>query len=267
MKTAYTEWRDLESAAGKQLLFITGSISMGKSGNLYTTAARQSLDAAGVESEWWDAKQLTKRFPQFRLTDDMDILWQKDTGFLYTSECVLTHLHLAEHHGADVRENASVTRIDWKSEIPIVRTKDSQFLGKRVVVTAGAWTSSLLTELNLPLTVTKQQVCYYKPTDAALFQPDRFPVFTEITTGGEFMYGIPYFGKNGVKVARHGMGNPVSPDTCNRTPDSDYIERMDTYLSKRIPILVKLHNPKFASTPKHQTRILLLTRTQTALIC
>ena len=239
MKTAYTEWRDLESAAGKQLLFITGSISMGRSGNLYTTAARQSLDAAGVESEWWDAKQLTKRFPQFRLTDDMDILWQKDTGFLYTSECVLTHLHLAEHHGADVRENASVTRIDWKSEIPIVRTKDSQFLGKRVVVTAGAWTSSLLTELNLPLTVTKQQVCYYKPTDAALFQPDRFPVFTEITTGGEFMYGIPYFGKNGVKVARHGMGNPVSPDTCNRTPDSDYIKRMDTYLSKRIPNLGK----------------------------
>ena len=239
MKTAYTEWRDLESAAGKQLLSITGSISMGRSGNLYTTAARQSLDAAGVESEWWDAKQLTTRFPQFRLTDDMDILWQKDTGFLYTSECVLTHLHLAEHHGADVHENASVTRIDWKSEIPIVRTKDSQFLGKRVVVTAGAWTSSLLTELNLPLTVTKQQVCYYKPTDAVLFQPGQFPVFTETTTGGEFMYGIPYFGKNGVKVARHGMGNPVSPDTCNRTPDSDYIERMDTYLSKRIPNLGK----------------------------
>ena len=31
-------------------------------------AARQSLDAAGVESEWWDAAELTERFPQFRVS-------------------------------------------------------------------------------------------------------------------------------------------------------------------------------------------------------
>lgn len=52
MKTAYTEWRALESASGKQLLFITGSVSLGKSGNQYVSSVRQSLDAAGVESEW-----------------------------------------------------------------------------------------------------------------------------------------------------------------------------------------------------------------------
>ncbi len=238
MKTAYAEWRDLEAVSGKRLLFITGSVSLGKSGNQYTTAVRQSLDAAGVASEWWDAKQLTERFSQFRVSNDMDILWQKDTGFLYASECVLTHLQLAEQHGTEIQEKTPVGRIDWQADVPTVYTEDNQFRGKKVVVTAGAWTTSLLKELNLPLTVTKQQVCYYIPTIAAeRFLPNQFPVFTEITTDNEFMYGIPFFHKKGVKVARHGMGQTVSPNACNRTPDSDYIERMDTYLSERIPEL------------------------------
>jgi len=238
MKTAYSEWRDLESVSGKQLLSITGSVNLGESGNPYMISVRQSLDAAGVESECWDAKQLTERFSQFRVSNDMDILWQKDTGFLYASECVLTHLQLAEKRGADVREKTPVIRIDWQADVPTVHTKDNQFHGRKVIVTAGAWTSSLLTELNLPLTVTKQQVCYYIPTIAAArFQPNQFPVFTEITTDNEFMYGIPFFNKKGVKVARHGMGQNVLPDTCNRTPDSDYIQRMDTYLHERIPEL------------------------------
>ena len=237
MKTAYAEWRDLESASGKQLLFITGSVNLGKSGNQYTTAVRQSLDAVGVESEWWDAKQLTERFSQFRVSNDMDILWQKDTGFLYASECVLTHLQLAEQHGAKVYENTPVIRIESQEDIPAVYIENGQFRGRKVVVTAGAWTSSLLKKLNLSLTVTKQQVCYYKPSDIVMFEPNRFPVFTEITSENEFMYGMPYFGRNGVKVARHGMGQAVSPDTCNRMPDSDYIQRMDTYLGKRVPEL------------------------------
>lgn len=239
MKTAYAEWRNLEAASGKQLLFITGSVSLGESGNRYVSDVRKSLDAAGVKSEWWSVDQFVKWFPQFRVKDNMDILWQKDTGFLYASECVSTHLKLAEQHGADVREKSTVTNIDWQTDIPTVYTENSKYQGRKVVVTAGAWTSSLLAELNLPLTVTKQQVCYYKPTESIQFQPDQFPVFTEITTDGMFIYGMPYFGANGAKVARHGMGESVSPDTCNRTPERAYINLIDTYVSNRIPKLGK----------------------------
>ena len=238
MKTAYSEWRDLESASGKQLLFITGSISLGKNGNQYTTAVRQSLDAAGVESEWWDTEQLAKRFPQFRVSNDMDILWQKDTGFLYASECVLTHLQLAEQHGAKIREEFRVTHIDWEMDVPTVYAEDSEFYGRKIVITAGAWTNVLLAEIDFPLKVTRQQVCYYQSLDP-LFQPNQFPVFTEITVGGEFLYGVPYFGKNGLKVARHGKGRYVFADRCNREPDADYIDRIDAYVQKRIPRLGK----------------------------
>ncbi len=239
MKTAYAEWRSLESASGKSLLFITGSVGIGAKGNPYGRAARESLDAAGVESEWWDAAELAERFPQFRVTNDMDILWQKDTGFLRAAECVSTHLQLAEQHGAKVREETAVTDIDWQADVPTVQTEDGQFHGKKVVVTAGAWAGTLLAELDLPLTVTKQQVCYYQPADIERFQPARFPVFTESTPEGEFIYGIPAFGRNGLKIARHGRGQIISADTPERTPDADYIAHIDAYVQERMPELGK----------------------------
>ena len=243
MKTAYREWSELEAVSKKQVLFTTGSVNLGERGNPYVQSIKKILDAAGVECEWWEQAQLSERFPQFSVSDDMDILWQKDTGFLYASECVLTHLQLAEQHGATVLENTRVNHIDWKidwqASFPTVYTEGKQFQGRKIVVTAGAWTSYLLRELNLPLSVTKQQVCYYRPTGTALFQPNQFPVFTEITKSGEFLYGIPYFGENGVKVARHGLGANVLPDTCDRTPDADYIQRMDRYVAERIPTLGK----------------------------
>ncbi len=243
MKTAYAEWRDLESASGKSLLFITGSVGIGAKGNPYGRATRQSLDAAGVESEWWDAAQLGKRFSQFRLTGDMEILWQKDTGFLRAAECVSTHLQLAEQYGAEIQENTKVTNVDWQTDVPTVRTENSQFRGRKVIVTAGAWAGTLLAELDLPLTVTKQQVCYYQPTDSKLFQPNRFPVFTEVTPDGEFIYAIPAFGaydKGGrVKIARHGRGQVISADTPERTPDAVYIAHIDAYVQERLPELGK----------------------------
>ena len=239
MKTAYTEWHALESVSGKPLLFITGSVSIGTKGNPYGRAARKSLDAAGVESEWWSATQLAKHFPQLRVSNNMDILWQKDTGFLHAAECVSTHLQLAEQHGASVQEETTVTGIDWQADVPTVQTENGQFHGRKVVVTAGAWAGNLLAELNLPLTVTKQQVCYYQPTDTDRFQPDRFPVFTEATPDGEFLYGTPAFGRNGLKMARHGRGQITSPDTCERTPDADYIAHIDAYVQERIPELGK----------------------------
>ena len=239
MKTAYAEWQDLESVSGKLLLFITGSVGIGAKGNPYGRATRQSLDAAGVESEWWDAAQLAERFPQFRLTDDMEILYQKDTGFLRAAECVSTHLQLAERHGAEIREETKVTSIDWQTDVPTVQTEDSHFRGRKVIVTAGAWAGTLLAELDLPLTVTKQQVCYYQPTDGKRFQPDRFPVFTEVTPDGEFIYAVPAFGEHGLKIARHGRGQIISPDTPERTPDADYIAHIDAYVQERLPELGK----------------------------
>ncbi|RKU27060.1 N-methyl-L-tryptophan oxidase [Candidatus Poribacteria bacterium] len=252
MKTAYDEWRSLEQASGRSLLYISGSVNLGEKGNQYAQTIRRSLDMAGVEYEEWDKLQLRERFPQFNVSGNMDILWQQDTGFLHANKCVSTHLQMAEKLGARIQENTEVTRIDWQVDIPTVYTKENKFRARKIVITAGAWTSYLVRELDLPLTVTKQQVCYYRPTDTESFQPNRFPVFTEVTSESEFMYGMPYFGEKGVKVARHGMGKTILPDSSDRSPDSEYIDHMDKYLMARIPELGKAYHAEvclYTETP------------------
>ncbi len=234
MKSAYAEWRKLEAASGKKLLYDTGGITIAPKEHDYIIGLRNSLEAAGVESEWWDRRQVSQRFPQFEIDDNVCVLWQADTGFLYASECVSTHLQLAESHGAEIRENTCVSNIDWQRSVAQVIANGESFKGINVIVTAGPWTTSILSTLELPLTVTRQQVVYFRPTDVNLFQPGRFPVFIEISQG-EFIYGIPIFKFGGVKAARHGLGETVSPDKCDRNPSADYIEHLHAYLKARIP--------------------------------
>ena len=235
MQAAYAEWRALEMLVHQQLLFISGGITFAPPAHPKLTATWDSLQAAGVAAERWDAAQLARRFPQFNVPQDTAIIWQRESGLLHASACIAAHLQLAQQHGAEVRTDTPVTRLDWQDEQVSVHTEGEVLWADKVVVTAGAWTGQLLAELNLPLTVTRQQVVYYQPADPVKFSADNFPTLIELTQENEFYYGIPFFGNEGLKLARHGGGAQVTPDTCNRTPDEDYIERLDRRMRTLIP--------------------------------
>ncbi len=235
MKSAYPEWRRLEEAAGKKLLFITGGVVLAPAGHEFTLERRELLEQAGIESEWWDPERLEERFPQFRVEDDTRVLWQKDTGFLLASACVATHLELAAAHGAEIREEMPVSHIHWQGDPLEVAAGGERFRAHKVISTAGAWTGGLLRDLELPLQVTRQQIVHYRPVDPVQFQPGRFPVFADVTWG-ETMYGFPLFEIEGVKVARDGLGlDAVEIDDAERTPDQDYIQHLRRFMRERIP--------------------------------
>ena len=244
MQAAYTEWQSLQRLAGKQLLYVTGSVSFSHDGQ-HERSMRAALDAVGVASEWWDAAQLQQRFPPLRVPKATQFLWQKDTGFLHASACIDTHLQLAAQHQATIYPQSRVTSINWQDDLPSVTTPEGHFYGKKIIVTAGAWTGTLLAELHLPLTVTEQQVCYYQPQAAELFHYQHFPVFSEATADGGFFYGIPAFGAfaagRGVKVGYHSTGKPLAgdetPESRVRRPDRAFTNRLDSYLHTRLPAL------------------------------
>ena len=244
MQVAYAEWRSLQDAAGKQLLYVTGSISFSHDGQ-HERSMRAALDSVGVASEWWDAALLQQKFPPLHVPKATQFLWQKDTGFLHASACIATHLQLAAQHQATISPQSRVTHINWQDDTPSVTTADGHFYGKKIIVTAGAWTSKLLAELHLPLTATQQQVCYYQPQTAEQFHYQNFPVFSEATADGGFFYGIPAFGSfaagRGFKVGYHSPGQPLASDDTlesrERRPDRAFTNRVNTYLQTRLPAL------------------------------
>ena len=237
MKSSYACWRDLERESGRELLFTTGSVTVAPVGHEYVINTRASLDAAGIESELLDKQEMASRLPQFRIEPHtMIALWQKDGGFLHASECISAHLDMAKNQGAEIRENTEVMTVDWKASSPVVVCKDKRYEGKKVVATVGPWTKQLLPELDLPLTVTRQQVVYFTPKDKAGFLPSEFPVFIDVTRPTSF-YGVADFEEKGVKVGvdGHGKDFETTLDSCSRTPDPPYVDFVHDFVAERMP--------------------------------
>jgi len=243
-QAAYPLWRALEHDSHTDLLFQTGGLDYALPGTPTFEATRATLTALGIEFEQLDRVTITERFPQFQLPDDIVGIYQRDSGILDASRCVATLAAEARRHGADVRENEPARQLSAAGAGVEVRSDTATYLADRLVVTAGAWARPLLRQLglDLPLTVTREQVAFFAPrtADAGLgdpdqFAPGRFPIFIHHVIEGPSAYGFPAFGLPGVKVAFHQGGPVIAPESEERAADASITAALHDYLSRWIP--------------------------------
>jgi sarcosine oxidase len=87
--------------------------------------------------------------------------------------------------------------------------------------------------MQLPLTVTQEQVTYFASSRLADFQPDRFPIW--IWMDDPCFYGFPAFGEAGPKVGQDAGGQEVTADTRTFEPDQAALKRVQEFLARYIP--------------------------------
>jgi sarcosine oxidase len=115
-----------------------------------------------------------------------------------------------------VRTGERVLAIEDVGHCVRVRTERRMLEATRVIVTAGAWTASLLPELPLPLQATRQVLLWIRPTQPELFRAGWFPVFLIESEDG-IHYGFPLHGDDLLKVAKHHhCGEPADPENYQR---------------------------------------------------
>jgi sarcosine oxidase len=103
------------------------------------------------------------------------------------------------------------------------------------VLSPGAWAPQLLTDLGLPLEVTRQVMFWFEPK---LFSPEQFPIFIWEPEDGEMFYGIPDGLHGGVKVAFHHAGGVLTtPETIDREVRDVEISRIQERLATSLPDL------------------------------
>jgi glycine/D-amino acid oxidase-like deaminating enzyme len=109
--------------------------------------------------------------------------------------------------------------------------------GDLVVMAVGAWTPYLLPFTKKFFRATGQPVFHLQPSEPELFAPERFPVFgAEITTTG--YYGFPINRDGVVKIANHGAGREMSPDSPERVVTSEEEKNLREFLASTFPSLV-----------------------------
>jgi sarcosine oxidase len=93
-------------------------------------------------------------------------------------------------------------------------------------------------DLDLPLTVTKEQLAFFRPPDPSLFMPDRFPLFIQRFPGTTMLgSGFPIFAHDGVKMMLDRIGPAVDPAGPEREIDLPRLNRLRAYVHDVLPSL------------------------------
>ncbi len=214
VQRAYGQWRDLEARSRQQLLEITGGLWMGALDSPIVAGARLSAERHGLRHELLDSSEIHRRYPAFRIADDVWGLFEPNAGILKPEACVQAQCQQAEALGARLRFGERVLR--WQADGTGVRveTADLSFTADRLVIAAGPWAAKVLADINLPMEAHRVYYLHCEPD-----QPERFatlPLWLIDWAPGVFYYGVPHRAGEGVKFGLHRASSACDPDIVDR---------------------------------------------------
>jgi sarcosine oxidase len=234
---AYAAWAELEAESGDRVVIPTGGIDLYPEGAYgFMDDYTGSLDAVGVGYEWMDAGEAMRRWPQWRLGDDVRVMYQEASAIAAAARANAAHRRVAVEHGATLLDHARVTSVRDLGGGYEVGTDDGRaFEAERLIVTADAWTNEVLAHfgVRLNLTVTQEEVAYYAAADVEAFRPGRFPLW--IWMGEPSYYGLPVFGEEGPKIGWDAGGPEVTGDTRTFEQPAGYTAALDAFMREHLP--------------------------------
>jgi len=235
LERAYPAWRRLERDSGRELLRITGGLSLGPAGCQLTGGARASAQQHGLDWEALSRSEVERRFPAFRLAENTEGIYDPQAGVLAPEAALEAFQDVARRAGADLRFGEAVT--EWSS-LPggvAVRTeRGASFAAANLVLTAGGWLPGLAAGLALPLLAERAVQHWFLPREPAPFAPDRFPIFVWEYADESIWYGCPDLGE-GIKVALHYQGEQSAVEGVRREVDDREVAGMAALLDRFLP--------------------------------
>jgi sarcosine oxidase len=237
---AYELWERLERDTGQELMTLTGGLMIGRRGSELVSGSVRSAEEHGLPYELLDADEIRERFPPFSPDPETVALYEKKAGFVRPEETVRAHLDRAEALGADLRFEEPVVSWEASEDGVRVETQGGSYEAERLVITPGAWAPQLLADLDLPLEVERQVMCWFEPKNGREpFLPDRFPIYIWEPDDGNWFYGFPsQDGDRGVKAAFYRAGGvPTTPEAIDREVYQEEVDFIRGYLAEYVPDL------------------------------
>ena len=221
VQRAYKLWRNLEQESGVPLYTMTGGIYIGLPGSEIVTGVLRSAREHHLSCDLLTASEVMSRFPGFRVPEPMVGVYEPNSGVLDAQACVEAHLDLAARSGADIHHSEPVLRWSPDGDGTRVETASATYTAAKLVIAAGPWTSGLLADLSLPLTVWRVVIAYFDPVGPQ-FDAGVFPFYLLEVPEGTY-YGLPNLPGQGLKAGRHDAGEVSTPQSIRRTVDASEV--------------------------------------------
>ena len=254
VKEAYNLWNELEAASGKKLFLKTGGVILGAADAAMVKGAQLSAETHGVAYDYLNSKGIQQRFPALQPKEDTVAVVEENAGILFPEKCIEANLEQAGNKGATLLYNEQVTAIIPNNNSVEVITNKGKYVASKLIVSAGAWLSDLLPELNLPLVVKRQVLYWFINTNAALQRyilPDKLPIYLWEHKPGRIFYGFPDMG-DGIKIAPHHEGQTIHPDLLSQEVSEEEISTMQHLTDEYLNITSRFNYPAvcmYTNTP------------------
>ena len=234
-------WLDLEKETGKLLLHLNGGLDIVAGANSRNDIRKIAsvFQRRGSDFDVLDSKNLSQRYPQWRVRQNTNAIYSPDSGILKADDCLSAAVLGARKYGVVIKEGESGNNLEpISSEKVLVKLESGRtYCVRRLIVAAGPWMPNILKRLgvNLPLSISQEQTVYFAPRrNLNLFTPENFPVWE--WEEKQFVYGFPIFESGGIKLAFHQDGHYLdSLKEFRQTPSKEVIDRLGMFLNRHIP--------------------------------
>ena len=261
--------RELEAQFGETLLVRSGTLIVGSAAGStplhgacdFLATSMAMAQRFAIRHEMLGAEELRRRYPQFQTFRDSDRgYFEPQSGYIRPEPAITAQLRAARQLGARILTGTVVTGIAWQNGVVRLATTAGPVEAQNVVVAAGAWARRLLgPPFNALLTVTRQLLHWYAPTDDAPFVPERFPTFIWFVTDRleDYFTGFPVTGPGeGIKMTASREGPDIDHERLDRevAPEeskSFYDRHVGPNLAGITPRRVKAKTCFYTNTPDH----------------
>lgn len=243
---SHSIWRELEAASGEPLLEACGVLVIAPGSGPSSHHGKPDFLARSIETarafniphEVFGGEEARRRFPQLvGISGDDKVYYEPGGGYVRPERCITVQRDQAVALGARLRLDAQVTSIRQEGDVVRIGVGGDEIVADQVVVTAGAWTASLLgAPFDRLLTVSRQVLHWFRLEDPAPHAGA--PVFIWMHGAGDqdYFYGFPPLpGDDRLKVATEQYVTATTPEVLDRSVSpAESAEMWRSHVSGRV---------------------------------
>jgi sarcosine oxidase len=192
---------ELGERNSQSLFTATGVLHILPEGD--TTTLPRMLSSSRNTDDWVETiplPSLAARYPQHRVGSGLAVL-DHVGGFVRPEATTMTAALEARDLGASVRTGKTVVDVQRDGVGYLVITDRDRHRTRKLLVTTGAWSSSLAAANLPPSRVRRIVMTWFGTEDPRLFDRSVFPAWTRTLSDGRHFFGAPTVDGASVKVA------------------------------------------------------------------
>jgi sarcosine oxidase len=203
LRRAYALWRETEQLYGEQLLYVTGSLDIGRPDSRLVTGSLASCREHHLPHELLESREVNRRYPGYGIIDGHVAVSQPDGGFVAAERAITAHVSLAIEAGAEIHGCEAITGYDVLGSGGVrVTTARGVYEAARLVIATGGWIGDHVPQLKSKAVTERQVLGWFQPKVPENFRLGRFPVSIWLTDVGHY-YQLPTWQVPGFKIGIH----------------------------------------------------------------